>query len=335
MSGYLAGKVWFSALHPDLKPLAATLADIANDDGTSIYPSVAYVAWRLGVSTRTVQRGLSCLRDMGILVVVGNGSGGRNQTTEYRLVKSKLPGRPSWKNHDADDTLSVNHDTDDSKPRHPEQETTSPVSPETSEETLVETSNNPPTPLPSEGGVVRLKVTATTIQPSNTLEGVPTLADVRAEWHPQPKPQKRKMEPAAHRRKRPFRQMPSAFPSNPVNYPPDVAEAMAYARATFEVKTGHSPCWNSNHRHALWEFVQQYDLSLDEFKRRWDIFLASDDPFDLKQGFSLIWFCRNPDRYIQRVVAKSKREQEIERSDKSLDQWLQGKQNEKKRLVSG
>ena len=47
-SGLLAGKVWQSNLHPDLKPLAAALADIGNDDGTSIYQSVEYMAWLLG-----------------------------------------------------------------------------------------------------------------------------------------------------------------------------------------------------------------------------------------------------------------------------------------------
>ncbi|MGH9561986.1 MAG: helix-turn-helix domain-containing protein [Terracidiphilus sp.] len=67
MSGLLAGKVWLSNLRPQLKPLAATLADIANDDGTSIYPSVAYIAWRLGSSERSVQRGLSDLISLGAL----------------------------------------------------------------------------------------------------------------------------------------------------------------------------------------------------------------------------------------------------------------------------
>ena len=71
MSGFLAGKVWQSNLHPDLKPLAAALADIGNDDGTSIYPSVAYMSWLLGRSTRSVQQNLTRLRDLGVLVVGG------------------------------------------------------------------------------------------------------------------------------------------------------------------------------------------------------------------------------------------------------------------------
>jgi hypothetical protein len=96
MSGYLAGKVWHSALDADLKPLAATLADIADDDGTSIYPSIEFVAWRLSCSRASVDRGLRELRDAKILEVVSQG-GGRGKTTEYQLVEEKLPKRPPWK----------------------------------------------------------------------------------------------------------------------------------------------------------------------------------------------------------------------------------------------
>ena len=112
------------------------------------------------------------------------------------------------------------------------------------------------------------------------------------------------------------------------------AAALAYAQSAFLSKTGHPPFWNEANVESLHALFGKFPIDLAEFSRRWDIFLASDDPFDLKQGFSLIWFCRNPDRYIQRVVAKSKREKEIERSDESIDRWLQGKQNERKLLGS-
>jgi hypothetical protein len=96
VSGLLAGKVWLSNLQRELKPLAATLADIANDDGTSIYPSVGYVAWRLSCSERSVQAGLAQLRTAGILERVANQFGGRTLTTEYRLIEAKLPTREPW-----------------------------------------------------------------------------------------------------------------------------------------------------------------------------------------------------------------------------------------------
>jgi hypothetical protein len=99
MSGFLAGKVWQSDLAPSLKPLAAALADIANDDGTSIYPSVEYVAWLLGKGERSVQRGLAELRRITVLEVVAHPSGGRGHATEYRLVEERLPKRVPWREY--------------------------------------------------------------------------------------------------------------------------------------------------------------------------------------------------------------------------------------------
>jgi hypothetical protein len=101
LSGLLAGKVWQSNLHPDLKPLAAALADIGNDDGTSIYPSVAYMSWLLGRSTRSVQGNLAKLRGLGVLAIVSDLKGGRYKTTEYRLIESALPAREKWKRNHA------------------------------------------------------------------------------------------------------------------------------------------------------------------------------------------------------------------------------------------
>lgn len=96
MSGLLAGKVWQSDLASHLKPLAAALADIANDDGTSIYPSVAYIGWLLGKGRRSVQVGLSELREARVIEAVGTDKGGRGQPTEYRLIEANLPKRMAW-----------------------------------------------------------------------------------------------------------------------------------------------------------------------------------------------------------------------------------------------
>jgi hypothetical protein len=97
MSGLLAGKVWQSNLDSHLKPLAAAMADIANDDGSSIFPSVAYLAWLLGKGERSVQHGLSELKELGIIEAVAFEKGGRNHTTEYRLIEDRLPYRLPWK----------------------------------------------------------------------------------------------------------------------------------------------------------------------------------------------------------------------------------------------
>lgn len=97
MSGFLAGKVWQSDLDGDLKPLAAALADIANDDGSSIYPSVAYVAWLLKRTERSVQARMKELRERGILKVVRQGGRWPGDTTEYCLIEANLPTRGPWR----------------------------------------------------------------------------------------------------------------------------------------------------------------------------------------------------------------------------------------------
>lgn len=94
MSGLLAGKVWLSDLSAHLKPLAATLADIANDDGTSIYPTIAYVAWRLGAGERTVTRNIGELLEMGVLVKASEPC--HHRPAEYQLIERALPKRSAW-----------------------------------------------------------------------------------------------------------------------------------------------------------------------------------------------------------------------------------------------
>lgn len=97
MSGLLAGKVWQSNLSSHLKPLAAAMADIANDDGSRVFPSVAYLAWLLGKGDRSVQNGLAELKSLGIIEAVAYEKGGRNHPTEYHLIESNLPYRAPWK----------------------------------------------------------------------------------------------------------------------------------------------------------------------------------------------------------------------------------------------
>jgi hypothetical protein len=98
VSGLLAGKVWHSDLNSDLKPLAACLADEANDRGEGIYPSIAYVAWKLSTSERTVQRGMRKLREMKVIEQVGfRKMRARVWVPIYRLLVPNLPGRPPWR----------------------------------------------------------------------------------------------------------------------------------------------------------------------------------------------------------------------------------------------
>ncbi len=100
MSGLLAGKVWQSALPADLKPIAAALGDIGNDDGTNIYPSIPYICWLLGRSERSVRGWLSALRQLGVLEIVGDVTDpkklGAGYGAEYILRSDRLPARDSW-----------------------------------------------------------------------------------------------------------------------------------------------------------------------------------------------------------------------------------------------
>lgn len=68
---------------------ALAYADHAHDDGTSIRPSVAYIARKTRQSERTIQMHLSAMRRTGWLLTVRNAGGGRGRATEYRV-------NPAW-----------------------------------------------------------------------------------------------------------------------------------------------------------------------------------------------------------------------------------------------
>ncbi len=81
---------------PSRKIVAIKLADVANDDGTSIYPSIATVASEAELSERQVQRIMDEFREAGLLVVVRKG-GGRNRPTEYRFDLAAIDRLPDAK----------------------------------------------------------------------------------------------------------------------------------------------------------------------------------------------------------------------------------------------
>lgn len=81
-------EVWELDLPQPLKLLALSLADIGNDEGERIYPSVRHIARKVGAGRRTIQRQLRALEDLGILEVVERGTG-RGNTTRYRIIPAK------------------------------------------------------------------------------------------------------------------------------------------------------------------------------------------------------------------------------------------------------
>ena len=116
MSVYAMSLVFQSGLEKSQKAITLSYADHAHDDGTNIYPSVAYTAWKTGYSTRSVQRITKELIKNGYIVKDGRGKMGTNR---YKIIFNKLPKREPFSGGDiydidGGDILSGgdNHDTE-------------------------------------------------------------------------------------------------------------------------------------------------------------------------------------------------------------------------------
>lgn len=91
-------KVYASGLEKSMKAIALAYADHAHDDGSHIYPSVDYVAWKTGFSRRSVQVITSQLVEVGVLVCDGKGNKGTNR---YRMLFENLPVRAPFRGADS------------------------------------------------------------------------------------------------------------------------------------------------------------------------------------------------------------------------------------------
>lgn len=76
--------------------LALCLADVCNDEGASIWPSVQTLARDSRQSERTVQRQLKAMVAMGWLEVVAEG-GGCGRSTRYRINPAWIESPESWR----------------------------------------------------------------------------------------------------------------------------------------------------------------------------------------------------------------------------------------------
>ena len=105
--------VWDADLPPAQKSVALALADHGNDEGYRVYPSVGRVAWKTGLSTRTVERAIAGLVALGVLEPLSGQRGGAT-SVRYRMHVDRLPAREPYRTpvtesgveRDAPDTLS-------------------------------------------------------------------------------------------------------------------------------------------------------------------------------------------------------------------------------------
>src|SRR5690554_1981590 len=75
--------------------LMLALADCANDDGASIYPSVPTLASKAAMTDRRVRQILAVLRDAGWIAIDQQGKGGvKTGTTRYSMNVPKLRQQP-------------------------------------------------------------------------------------------------------------------------------------------------------------------------------------------------------------------------------------------------
>ncbi len=106
MSALLMGLVYHHQFSQADRDLLIALADNAKDDGSSCFPGVRYLAWKLGCTERNIQLGLRRLQTQGVLVPVAYLSGGRGMATVYQFTLDAAPAKPPFIKRGGDDILS-------------------------------------------------------------------------------------------------------------------------------------------------------------------------------------------------------------------------------------
>lgn len=104
MSIALMSKVYTLAVDQDTREILMCLADYANDDGSSVKPSIARIAWKIGDGSvnengeykniRTVQRRMKELVSQKALIVIEKS--GFHKPTEYRLDLSVFESKSKF-----------------------------------------------------------------------------------------------------------------------------------------------------------------------------------------------------------------------------------------------
>ena len=89
MSIKLMAEVWTRELPHAEQSILLAMADHADDDGGSVFPSVGLVAWKTGYSKRQVQRIIADLKTRGALVLVATAV--RYRANEYQIDLDAIP----------------------------------------------------------------------------------------------------------------------------------------------------------------------------------------------------------------------------------------------------
>lgn len=84
---------------------------------------------------------------------------------------------------------------------------------------------------------------------------------------------------------------------------PPISKARDYAFESWRGRFGAKPNWtDSDWTQIAALFRRLPGLELTEFQRRWDNYMASDEPFIQKQGWSLSYFCSKFDSFMRGSV---------------------------------
>lgn len=95
MSIKISSLVWkLDGLTATQKFVLLRLADFADDDGGSVFPSVPKVATDCGLTDRAVQKAIRSLEEVGLLVLVHEAVFSKRRPREYRIAIAGEPDAP-------------------------------------------------------------------------------------------------------------------------------------------------------------------------------------------------------------------------------------------------
>jgi hypothetical protein len=81
-------------------------------------------------------------------------------------------------------------------------------------------------------------------------------------------------------------------------------ECIEFASKTFEVKHSQRPTWTARDFKALKELLAHPNVTVFDFQRRWTNYLESTEPFTVKQGDALWYFCSKYDTFLEGPIAE-------------------------------